>query len=141
MYTLNIQNFVYFLKNCVCCMLSIHNCVHSLKKLYTLNVQNCVHSLKNYVHWSYRIVYILKNCISWIYRIVYNLWKFVYVKCKKLCTLNIQNCVQFFIECIKLCTILEIVCVKYTKLYSFFKSCVCWMYKIAYIFMKTVFLI
>ena len=114
MCTLNVQNWVCSLKNCVCECIEIYT---FFEKLCTLNVQNWLHILKNvYIKCTelytffgtlnielctlntHNCIYSLKICMCWMYNIVYIIWKIVYVKytelwtfLKKLCTLNVHS--------------------------------------------------
>ena len=113
------------------------------------SVQNYVESLKIYLHWIYKM-----------YKIVCILWKGLYVEyielCvifEKLCTLNIQNCMQslrnIYIEFTTLKNwvywIYERVH-KHWKLCTFnvwncvhsLKKCICKMYRIMFILWKIV---
>ena len=64
-----------------------------------------------------------KNCLHWTYKIAKILCKIIYIEYielftlfEKMCTLNIQNCIQSL------------------------KNCVYWMYKIVYILRKIVYI-
>ena len=74
--TLNIENYVHSLKQCVQSMSRI---LYIVWKIGFLNVKNCVYSLKNCASWIYRIMhnFFLKKTGILNYRIVYIIIKII----------------------------------------------------------------